>query len=353
MSRRGWALFVLLGVVWGLPYLLIRISVREISPALLVFVRTAGGAVLLFPLVAGRGTLRPVLRRWRAVLLYTVVEIGVPWYLLFNAERHLTSALAGLLVAAVPLVGALLALATRSDRLDGTRALGLLLGLAGVAALVGFDVHGSSLLAALSLTGVAVGYALGPWLLSRRLSDLPGVGVITVSLGMCALLYAPAAALDLPRHQLSASVVASMVALTVVCTAVAFVAFFTLVGEIGPMRTTVVTYLNPAVAVVLGVSVLGEPFGLSTGMGFALILAGSFLATRPLRHPADARPPGGPGQERSATAFTRSRVVRMSRSFRRSRRIPPSGRQILVKRLSPRSKDSVTSVPPSGAARNS
>lgn len=290
VSRRGWILFVLLGVIWGLPYLLIRVSVREVSPAFLVFVRTAGGALLLLPFVAARGELRAVLRRWRPVLVYTVVEIGVPWFLLFDAERHLTSSLAGLLIAAVPLVGAVLAVATGTDRLDRRRAAGLLSGAAGVAALVGFDVHGSSLFAALSLGVVAVGYALGPWLLSRYLSTLPGTAVVTVSLGMCAVLYAPATAFELPSRALSASVLASMVTLTVVCTAGAFVAFFALVGEVGPMRTTVVTYVNPAVAVVLGVSVLGEPFGVGTGIGFALVLAGSFLATRPLR---PARPDEG------------------------------------------------------------
>lgn len=289
MSRRGWVLFVFLGVIWGLPYLLIRVSVREVTPAFLVFVRTAGGAVLLLPFVAIRRDVRAVLRHWRAVLVYTVVEIGVPWVLLFDAERHLTSSLAGLLIAAVPLVGAVLAVATGTDRLDRRRAAGLLLGVVGVAALVGFDVHGSSLLAALSLAVVAVGYALGPWLLGRHLSELPGTAVITVSLLMCAVLYAPAAALEFPTHALSVSVLASMVTLTVLCTAGAFVAFVALVGEVGPMRTTVVTYVNPAVAVVLGVSVLGEPFGVGTGIGFALILAGSFLATRPLRaaRPAD------------------------------------------------------------------
>ena len=283
MTRRGWALFLLLGGVWGLPYLLIRIAVREISPELLVFVRTAGGALLLLPVVVARRELVPVLRRWKTVLLYTVVEIAIPWVLLFNAERHLTSSLTGLLIATVPIAGALLAVATGTDRLDGTRSAGLALGILGVVALVGFDVHGSSLWAAATLAVVAVGYALGPWLLAHRLSDLPGMGVVAVSLAMGAVLYAPAAALSLPSRPLSASVVASMALLTVVCTVVAFVAFFALIAEVGPMRTTVVTYLNPAVAVVLGVGILGEPFGLATGLGFALVLAGSYLATRSLR----------------------------------------------------------------------
>ena len=283
MSRRAWALFLLLGGVWGLPYLLIRIAVREVPPPLLVLVRTAGGALLLLPVVAVRGELVPVLRRWRTVLVYTVVEIAVPWVLLFEAERHLTSSLTGLLIATVPSFGAVLALATGTDRLDVTRSAGLGLGILGVVALVGFDVHGSSLWAAMSLLVVAVGYAVGPWLLAHRLSDLPGMGVVAVSLAMCAVLYSPAAAFSLPTRSLSMSVVVSMAALTVVCTVVAFVAFFALIAEVGPMRTTVVTYLNPAVAVVLGVGVLGEPFGAATGIGFALVLAGSFLATRPLR----------------------------------------------------------------------
>ena len=265
--------------------MLIRISVREVSPPLLVFVRTAGGALVLLPLAALRGELVPVLRRWRPLVAYTCVEIGVPWLLLFSAERRLSSSLAGLLIASVPIAGAVLALCTGSDRLDRRRAAGLVLGLLGVVALVGFDVHGSSLPAALSLAVVAIGYALGPWLLAQRLSGLPGIGVIAASLALCALLYSPAVVLALPTRPLSGSVVASMATLTVVCTAVAFLAFFALVSEVGAMRTTVITYVNPAVAVVLGVSVLGEPFGVGTGVGFALVLTGSFLATRPLRTP--------------------------------------------------------------------
>src|SRR5579884_797367 len=137
VSRRGWALFLLLGVVWGLPYLLIRIAVREVSPELLVFIRTAGGALLLAPFALRRGELGTVWRRIGPLALYTVVEVGVPWFLLFGAERHLSSSLAGLLVAGVPVAGAVLAVATGTDRLDRGRITGLVLGLAGVGALVG------------------------------------------------------------------------------------------------------------------------------------------------------------------------------------------------------------------------
>jgi drug/metabolite transporter (DMT)-like permease len=280
MTRRGWLLFLAVGVIWGLPYLLIRVSVREVSPALLVFLRTAGGAVLLGPIAVARGAIRPVLAHWRAILVFTVAEMGVPWFLLFRAEEKLSSSLSGLLIAAVPLVAAVLAWATRSERLDVRRVVGLLIGFGGVATLVGFAVRSDDLSSALSLGVVACGYALGPWVLSRYLSDLPGVGVIAASLIACALLYAPIAAFQLPRRSLTGSVIGSIVGLTVVCTAAAFLLFFALIGEVGATRATVITYVNPAIAVLLGVTILNEHFGVATGVGFALILVGCLLATR-------------------------------------------------------------------------
>lgn len=288
-------LFVALGILWGLPYLLIKVSVREISPPLLVFIRTGGAALVLVPVAAASGALRPVLRRWRPLLLYTFAELAVPWVLLTNAERRLPSSLAGLLVAAVPLVAAVLAFATGSDRVDLRRATGLVLGVAGVAALVGFDVAGSQLLAAGSVAVVVVGYAVGPWIVAHRLDDVPPVGVIAWSFALCAVLYSPALAFALPSRPLSASVVESAAALTLLCTVAAFLVAFALIKEVGAMRTTLITYVNPAVAVVLGVVVLGEHFGVATGIGFVLILAGCFLATRPLRSPAaGSRQPPAP-----------------------------------------------------------
>jgi len=280
MTRRGWLLFLAMGVIWGLPYLLIRVSVREVSPALLVFLRTAGGAVLLVPIAAARGALRPVLARWRPVLVFTVVEMGIPWLLLFHAEERLSSSLAGLLIAAVPLVAAVLAWVTRSERLDLRRVVGLLVGFGGVAALVGFSVNSGDLVSALSLGVVACGYALGPWVLSRYLSDLPGVGVIAASLTACAVVYAPIAAFELPRRSLTGSVIGSIVGLTVLCTAAAFLLFFALISEVGAARSTVITYVNPAIAVLLGVTILHEHFGVATAIGFTLIVAGCLTATR-------------------------------------------------------------------------
>ncbi|HUI02173.1 MAG TPA: EamA family transporter [Acidimicrobiales bacterium] len=281
MTRRGWLLFGALGVIWGLPYFMIKVAVRELHPAFLVFVRTGGGAAVLLPLAAARGELAPALRRWRPVLVFAAVEIGVPWFLLFSAETRVSSSLSALLIATVPLFAALVAWVTRSERLDARRLGGLAVGFGGVAVLVGFDVGRSDVLATVSLGAVGLGYALGPWVVARRLSDLPSLGVVALSLAACTAAYAAPAALEVPARTPSAPVLASVVGLTAACTVVAFVALFALVAEVGAMRATVITYVNPAVAVLVGVAALGEPFGLASGAGFALILAGCVLATRP------------------------------------------------------------------------
>jgi drug/metabolite transporter (DMT)-like permease len=281
VSRKGWLLFIAMGVIWGLPYLLIKISVREVAPPMLVEMRTGGAALLLVPIALARGELVPVLRRWKALVGFSLAEISIPWLLLFNAERKLSSSLAGLLGAAVPLASALLARVTgTADRLDRRQLLGVLIGLGGVAALVGFNVAIADIWAALSIGVVAIGYAVGPWILSRYLSDLSALGVMAAGLALCAVIYAPIAAFSVPTRPLSTSVVASVVGLTLICTALAFVLFFALIAEVGPVRSTVITYVNPAVAVLLGVSVLGERFGVGTAAGFVLIVVGCVLATR-------------------------------------------------------------------------
>jgi drug/metabolite transporter (DMT)-like permease len=280
MSRRGWVLFAAMCVIWGIPYLLIKVAVGEVSPVALVFLRTASGALLLVPIAAARGYLRPLLPYWRVIALYTVIEIGVPWVLLSDAERKLSSSLAGLLVAAVPLIGAVIAATMGHERLDARRLTGLLVGLGGVAALLGLDVTSGSAPAVVEMGAVAVCYAVGPMIIARRLNRLPALGVVAASLALAALAYAPVAATRLPTHMPGGNVLASLALLGVVCTALAFVVFFALIAEVGPVRATVITYVNPAVAVTLGVTLLGERFTAGTGLGFVLILAGCVLATR-------------------------------------------------------------------------
>jgi len=280
MNRRGVLLFAAMCVIWGIPYLMIRVAVRELAPVTLVFLRTVIAALLLTPVAAYRNELRPLLGRWRPLLAYTAVEVAIPWVLLARAETKLTSSLTGLLIAAVPLVGALVVTLTGDrERLGARRWVGLLVGIGGVAALVGLDVGQVDALAVVEIGLVAVGYAVGPIILSRTMADLPSFGVVAASLFLTALVYLPLAALRWPSKLPSAHVIESVLGLALVCTALAFLLFFALIAEVGPVRATVITYINPAVAAVLGVTLLSEHLTAGMLVGFALVLAGCVLAT--------------------------------------------------------------------------
>ena len=295
MSRRGWILFTAMSLIWGVPYLLIKVADGGVSVPVLVFVRVAGGAVVLLPLAVYRGQVRALLGRWRWLAVFACVEIILPWLFLSAAERRLSSSMSGLLIASVPIIGVALARLTGGgERLTPLRWAGLLGGLAGVALLAGPGaLHGDLWSIALVML-TALGYATGPLIASRKLADLPGLGVTAVCLGFAAVVYAPAAALTWPRSVPSVEVLASLAGLALICTALAFVLFFQLIAEVGPARATVITYVNPAVAVVLGVGVLGEPLTPEIIAAFGLILAGSVLATRS-GQPAGAEATGDAG----------------------------------------------------------
>jgi drug/metabolite transporter (DMT)-like permease len=281
VSRRGWALFVAMCLIWGIPYLFIKVAVSDLSPVTLVFFRTLIGAVMLVPLAAARGNLRPLLPHWRAIFIYTVVEVALPWLFLSDAETRLSSSLTGLLIAAVPFVGVILGWLTGArERFDARRLFGLLVGFVGVAALVGFNVSARDLGAVGEVGLVTLGYAIGPMIIARRLSDVPALGVVAVSLALPAIAYAPLGLTHLPTAVPSLAVLGSVAILGVVCTAIAFLLYFALIAEVGNVRATTITYVNPAVALALGVVVLGEPFTVGAVVGFALILLGLFLATR-------------------------------------------------------------------------
>jgi len=267
-------------VIWGIPYLMIRVAVRELAPVTLVFFRTGIAAALLMPLAARRGELRPLLCYWRPLLAYTAIEVALPWFLLSHAETRLTSSLTGLLLAAVPLAGALIVtLGGERARLGLRLWLGLLVGIAGVAAIVGLDLGQLSLLALVEIALVAVCYAVGPLILARTMTGVSALGVVAASLAISALVYAPLAAFNWPSAFPSAHVVESVVGLAVVCSAAAFLIFFALIREVGPLRATVITYVNPAVAAALGVTLLNERLTAGMVIGFVLVLAGCFLAT--------------------------------------------------------------------------
>lgn len=278
MSRRAWWLFLALGVIWGIPYLLIRVAVADMPPVFVAFARTVIGAVLLLPIAASRGALMPVLRRWKPLLAFTLVEISAPWWLLGYAETRINSSTAGLLIATVPAIAAGLLALTGREPLDRRRALGLAIGLGGVVALVGLDIDLSNGIAVCAALATALGYAIGPIVISRYLSDVPPMGVIAASLALAALLYVPFVLPQWPAHFAPVASGAVLV-LGVVCTALAFVLFFALIAEAGPARATVITYVNPLVALTLGVLLLREPLTAGMVVGFALVVAGSFFAT--------------------------------------------------------------------------
>jgi len=291
MTRRGLVLFALMSVIWGIPYLFIRVAVAEITPATLVLARTAIAAAILLPIALVRVDLRPILARWRWLVAFAVIEIAVPWVLLGSAEKHLSSSLTGLLIAGVPLVGTTFALATGgADRLGRAGLLGLLIGLVGVGAIVWGDFATTDATALLEVAIVAVGYAVGPAILARRLGGLPSVGVMALSLALCAVVYVPIAAGQLPSVVPSPNVLAAVAILAIVCTAAGLLVFAALIDEIGPVRSTVITYINPAVAAVLGVLVLNEAFSVTMGIGLALVILGSALATRGSRSGDEERP---------------------------------------------------------------
>jgi drug/metabolite transporter (DMT)-like permease len=261
MTRRGLLLFVAMCLIWGIPYLFIRIAVSELTPATLVFLRTGIAALVLLPIAIQQGGMGALLNKWRPLVIFAVIEIGIPWLALSTAEQQISSSLAGLLISAVPLVGTVIApLFGNRDRMGPVNIGGLLLGLVGVAAIVGFDLRATGWIPLVEMAVVVVGYAVGPAVLSRYLSGLSSVSVTAVSLAMCAIAYAPVAAIQWPHRIPSAGVIASVAVLAFVCTALAFLIFFALIAEIGPVRATVITYVNPAVAAGAGILVLHETF---------------------------------------------------------------------------------------------
>ncbi len=281
MSRRGVILFLSLGLIWGLPYLLIKVSVEYLSPEVIVFLRVFLAAIILLPIVIKRGYLRQLKGHWKWVFIFAIVEIAFPFGALTFAEIKLSSSMTGLLIAAVPIVSAIFAWRLGiDDRITGNRILGLTIGVLGVAALVGLDVTGGEILSAALLAITVIGYALGPIIVSQKLSKAPALAAIAMAMVINSFIYAPLAFISRPNETVPVNVWLAVAVLGAVCTALAFMLFFSLVAEVGPTRTTVITYINPAVAVILGVLVLSEPITLGLLIGFPLILIGSFLATR-------------------------------------------------------------------------
>lgn len=279
MSKRGWLLFLAMAVIWGIPYLLIRVAVRQLDPGVLVFGRTLPAALMLLPLIASRGQL-PLLRRnffWIAT--FAVVEFGVPWFLMSTSEKHITSSLTSLLICAVPLFAVVAQRIRRTeDHINARRLVGLAVGALGVAFLVGLDLHGGSLKWISLMMIVGLGYTIGPIILVTKLAHVPGPVVVAGATSFIALCWVPWSIVHWPQH-ISGETWSCVAVLSVVCTAGAILTFFELVKEVGSTRSVVVTYFNTAIAVVLGIAILNEPLTAGIMVGFPLVLVGCILAT--------------------------------------------------------------------------
>ncbi len=283
MTPRAWVLFTLSSVIWGVPYLFIKIAVEAgVPPAFLAWARVALGAALLVPVALRRGAFRALRGRGGAVAAYTACEIAVPFVLIAAGERYISSSLTAILIAAMPLLVALLSLRlSPADRPTGLRLVGLVVGLGGVVALLGVDVAGrpAELFGATLVLIATLGYAIAPIIVSRRLADLDPLGPVAASLALATLALLPAALARLPHGLPSPAALAAIAVLGVVCTALGLVVFFQLIAEAGPSRASVITYINPVVAVAIGILVLGERLGAISVAGLLLILGGSWLST--------------------------------------------------------------------------
>jgi drug/metabolite transporter (DMT)-like permease len=283
VSARAWAIFGAVSVLWGIPYLFIKVAVDDgVSPAFLAWVRVILAAALLLAIAWRAGTLGTVRGHWHWLAIFAVAEITIPFPLIAAGEQHVASSLAAIIIATAPLFVALLAIRfDASERVNGRRLAGLLIGLLGVVALVGIDVAGrsSELLGALAVLAAAFCYAVGPMVLKRHLAGLDQRASMGAALAIAAVLLTPAVALDLPSAPLTGQAVAALVVLGILCTAAAFVLYGMLIAEVGAGRALVITYINPVVAVALGVAILGEHPGAGAIAGLLLILAGSWLST--------------------------------------------------------------------------
>jgi drug/metabolite transporter (DMT)-like permease len=273
----------MVGFLWGTPYLFIKVAVEEISPSTIIFFRVLIGALVLLPLAFFQKTLLIPRKYWRIVVIYTLAELIGPWYLITSAEQKISSGLAGLLVATVPIWAAIFASLTGDHTVwHKTRLLGLIIGFIGVVAVVGIEsISGRQDKKSIGMVILAaIGYAYAINMITRKIPTVAGMALNTWAMILTTFFYLPFAISDWPTKTPSIQAIGSVAALGVFCTAIAFIYFFKLLAEVGPPRASLITYLNTAVAVLLGVILLGEPLTLGIMLGLPLVLIGSYFASR-------------------------------------------------------------------------
>ncbi len=286
MSRRAWFLFVLVGFLRGIPYLFIKIAVdpdNGFSPAAVVCLRTAIGAAILIPLAMRQGQLGAAIRGIKYVAPYALLEMIGPWILIGTAEQKISSGLAGLLIASVPIWATIFA-SMRGDKTvwHHKRLMGIVVGFIGLIAVVGFEsIKGSSDPLSIAMVLVAaIGYSYAVMMVQGALPHVSGIAINAVAMAITAIFYLPLTIIQWPTHEISSEAINAIIGLGVLSTGAAFVAFFALAAMIGVARGSLVTYLNTAFAVVLGVIILDEPFTTGMALGLPLVLIGSYFASR-------------------------------------------------------------------------
>jgi len=283
MSRKGWALFGLVGVLWGVPYLFMKVAVEELSTPVIVFSRLLIGAAVLVPLALYEKTLRPALKYWKYIALYAVAEMVIPWTLITNAQKDLSSGVVALLVATVPIWATLFAHHTGdSTAAHRTRIFGIALGLIGIVFLVGIETLNDfgNMRALIQVLIASASYAYAVNMITRKAPDTSGVAINGIAMALSTIIFAPFAITHLPSQTPSSEAILATIGLGVICTAFAFWVFFIVLKEIGAARASLVVYPNTAVAVVLGIFLLDEQLTLAIAIGLPMVLLGSYFASR-------------------------------------------------------------------------
>jgi drug/metabolite transporter (DMT)-like permease len=283
MSRKSWIQFGFVGFLWGIPYLLMKVAVADIPPPLIVTGRTFIGAAILIPIALKKNTLKDAIKGIKYVIPYAILEMVGPWILITNAEKEISSGLAGLLIATVPIFSTIFS-SLRGDHSvwQPKRIFGLVVGFIGIVALVGIEsVTGSSNPKAIAMVILAaIMYAYAVLMITTNLPGVDGIAINGVAMGLTCLFYAPIAIAMWPSNPVSTQAITALLALGVFSTAIAFMLFFIVIVEIGPARGSLTTYVNTAVAVVLGILILSEPITLGIIVGLPMVVLGSYLASR-------------------------------------------------------------------------
>lgn len=283
MSRRGWALFATIGVLWGVPYLFMKVAVEELSTPMIVFIRLMIGAILLLPIALSKLKLSQIRPYLKYIALYAVLEMVIPWALITSAQRDLSSGVVALLVSTVPIWATLFAHRTGdSTAAHRTRIMGIAIGLIGITLLVGIESWSDfgNFQALAQVLVASVSYAWAVNMITRRVSGVSGIAINGIAMMIAAIVFLPFAINSWPSRNPSLEVSLSALGLGVLCTGFAFWIFFTLLDEIGPARASLVVYPNTAVAVLLGILLLDEPITLAIVIGLPLVLIGSYFASR-------------------------------------------------------------------------